>query len=156
MAKSNEWGEFFPMKYSPFAYNETVAQEFFPMTKEEIISKGLDWKKKDQKEYQPQTYTGSYEIDEVSEAIIQEILACNDCKKNYKIIATEFDFYQKMHLPLPQKCHDCRANNRMSLRNPPKLWSRACAKCSTEIQTTYSPDRPEIIYCEKCYLGALY
>jgi hypothetical protein len=23
--------------------------------------------------------------------------------------------------------------------------------CPNEFETTYSPDRPEIVYCEKCY-----
>ena len=36
-----EWGEFFPSSLSPFGYNETVAQEYFPMTREEVIGKTL-------------------------------------------------------------------------------------------------------------------
>ena len=33
-----EWGEFFPSSLSPFGYNETVAMEYFPMTREEVLS----------------------------------------------------------------------------------------------------------------------
>ena len=33
MKKTGEWGEFFPIEISPFAYNETLAHEYFPMTK---------------------------------------------------------------------------------------------------------------------------
>jgi CxxC-x17-CxxC domain-containing protein len=33
----------------------------------------------------------------------------------------------------------------------PKLWSRSCAKCGKNIQTSYVPDRSEIVYCEECY-----
>lgn len=36
MKKTNEWGEFFPSSISPFGYNETVAQEYFPITKEKV------------------------------------------------------------------------------------------------------------------------
>ena len=42
-----------------------------------------------------------------------------------------------------------------------KLWRRSCMcimkshehqeKCNNEFETSYSPDRPEIIYCEGCY-----
>jgi hypothetical protein len=32
-----EWGEFFPTSLSPFGYNETVAQEYFPMMREEAL-----------------------------------------------------------------------------------------------------------------------
>lgn len=41
-------------------------------------------------------------------------------------------------------------------RNPHKLFSRTCAKCGKSIQTTYSPERPEVVYCEQCYLAAVY
>lgn len=44
----------------------------------------------------------------------------------------------------------------MALRNPRKLWKRQCGKCGKEIQTTYSPERPETVYCEGCYLSVVY
>lgn len=28
--------------------------------------------------------------------------------------------------------------------------------CQNEFETSYSPDRPEIIYCEKCYQQEIY
>ena len=31
-----------------------------------------------------------------------------------------------------------------------------CDKCKTEIQTSYPPDRPEIVYCEDCYKQEVY
>ena len=37
MKKTGEWGEFFPASISPFGYNETVAQEYFPLTREEAL-----------------------------------------------------------------------------------------------------------------------
>ena len=36
MKKRGEYGEFFPASMSPFGYNETVAHEYFPLSKEEI------------------------------------------------------------------------------------------------------------------------
>jgi hypothetical protein len=29
-------------------------------------------------------------------------------------------------------------------------------KCEEEFDTAYAPDRPEIIYCEKCYQAEVY
>ena len=37
MRKGGEWGEFFPAADSFFGYNETVAQEYFPLTKDEVL-----------------------------------------------------------------------------------------------------------------------
>lgn len=44
MISTREWGEFFPHEFSPFGYNETVAQEYFPMTEGEVRTKGWNWK----------------------------------------------------------------------------------------------------------------
>ncbi|MFA5793411.1 MAG: hypothetical protein WC897_06165 [Candidatus Gracilibacteria bacterium] len=141
MKQTKEYGEFFPIAISPFCYNETVANEYFPLTKEEAIERGYRWREKDVKEYQPAT---------------EEILACSECKKNYRLQPAEVSFYKRFKLPTPDKCPDCRHHARLSLRNPRHLFDRICAKCSTSIQTTYSPDRHEIIYCEKCYLEEAY
>lgn len=156
MKEAGEWGEFFPISHSPFAYNETVAQEYFPMEKGGATGKGYKWKDPDQKECQPQTTEVPVEIKDVQDSILNEVLACSDCKKNYKIISQELKFYRNIHLPIPKKCPDCRHKNRLSLRNPRKLFSRQCNKCNTDIQTTYAPDRPEKVYCEKCYHESVY
>ncbi|QQR84299.1 hypothetical protein IPJ72_05755 [Candidatus Peregrinibacteria bacterium] len=31
-----------------------------------------------------------------------------------------------------------------------------CAECQNPIQTTYTPDRPEKVVCEHCYLKNIY
>ncbi|HRI36281.1 MAG TPA: hypothetical protein PK765_04380 [bacterium] len=38
MRETGEWGEFFSPNLSPFGYNETVAMEYFPLTKEQALS----------------------------------------------------------------------------------------------------------------------
>lgn len=43
MKKTGEYGEFFPIKISPFNYNETLAQDYFPLDKEDVIKKGWRW-----------------------------------------------------------------------------------------------------------------
>jgi hypothetical protein len=156
MQKTQEYGEFFPISISPFSYNETIAQEFAPLTKEETLNKKYKWTDPNPKQYQPQTYKISENINDVSDSILNEILACTDCKKNFKIISRELKFYKKIWLPIPQKCPDCRYHERMKLKNPRKLWDRNCSKCGASIKTTYSPHRPEIVYCGECYLKEVY
>ncbi|MCX6807789.1 MAG: hypothetical protein NTZ80_03270, partial [Patescibacteria group bacterium] len=77
-------------------------------------------------------------------------------KKPFRIIKQELDFYRKHNLPLPKRHPDQRHKDRLSLRNPRKLWHRTCNKCNISIQTSYSPDRSETVYCEKCYLETVY
>ena len=47
MRETGEWGEFFPSKYSPFGYNETVAQDLWPLSRQEALDR--DWRWRDQK-----------------------------------------------------------------------------------------------------------
>ena len=43
MTKTGEWGKFFPPTLSPFGYNETIANDFFPLEKEEALKRGFKW-----------------------------------------------------------------------------------------------------------------
>jgi hypothetical protein len=36
MKSTGEWGEFFPLSMSPFGYDETVAQEYYPLMKRDV------------------------------------------------------------------------------------------------------------------------
>ncbi len=156
MKDRGEYGEFFPISLSPYAYNETLANEYFPLSREEAKEKGLLWREKDIKEYAVKEYAFPESIQETSDTILQDILVCHSCEKNYKIMKLELDFYRKMNVPIPKNCHDCRHRVRLQQRNPRKIWERQCQKCSEKIKTSYSPERLEIIYCEKCYLDEVY
>ena len=154
MKKTGEWGEFFSIELSPFTYNETVAQEYYPLTKTEALKQGYRWKDEELKDHKPTTLKDIPDsITDISNNIVDEVLACECCKKNYQIQKEELRFYKKMELPLPRKCPDCRHADRMGLKNPRILHTRKCDKCSVEIQTTFAPDRPEKVYCEGCYLS---
>jgi hypothetical protein len=153
MKKTDEWGEFFPIELSPFSYNETVAQEYFPMTKEAVLERGWKWRDDSAQTRLIASQTKiPDDIADVPDSICNEILSCETCGKNYKIQKAELKFYRKMNLPIPHKCSDCRHRDRMNLRNPRKLFTRTCDNCGIDIQTTFAPERPEKVYCEKCYL----
>ncbi len=157
MKSTNDWGEFFPSELSPFAYNETIAYKYFPLTKEETEAKGFRWKEIDEhKAYNGPKYIIPENISDVTDDICKQVLTCEVTGRPYKIIPQELKFYREHNLPIPRLCFDARHNSRMQLRNPRHLWDRNCSNCSTPIQTTYSPNRPETIYCEKCYLEAVY
>ncbi|OGD65960.1 hypothetical protein A3F08_00580 [Candidatus Berkelbacteria bacterium RIFCSPHIGHO2_12_FULL_36_9] len=47
MKMTGEWGEFFPSSMSLFGYNETAAQEYFSLTKNEAIKNGFKWQDED-------------------------------------------------------------------------------------------------------------
>ncbi|HEY4513619.1 MAG TPA: hypothetical protein VJH06_03865 [Candidatus Paceibacterota bacterium] len=153
------YGLMMPPELAPFAYNETIAQDNFPLTKEEVLTQGLRWEDDIQKTEGKETMKPENipdHIKDVPDSITGEILKCITCSRNYKIIEQELLFYRKMNLPIPHKCFYCRHQDRIIRRGPYKFWNRNCAKCHKEITTNYSPDRPEIVYCEKCYQQEVY
>ena len=66
------------------------------------------------------------------------------------------DYEGKLKQPIPHKCSNCRHKRRFERTNKPKFYDRKCDKCKIKIRTSYSPERPEIIYCEKCYQQEVY
>ncbi|MBI2464121.1 hypothetical protein HYV57_04140 [Candidatus Peregrinibacteria bacterium] len=156
MTQTQEFGEFFPSSFSPFGYNETTANDYYPLSKEKALKLGFSWKTIDTRDYKKSSYLIPNHIKDVPESVTGEILACISCKKNYRITTKELTFYKTMFLPLPFKCPDCRHQNRLGLKNPHELWKRLCSHCKKEMLSTYSLETPETVYCEKCYLDAIY
>jgi len=46
--------------------------------------------------------------------------------------------------------------DRMQIRNPRHIYERTCDKCSKDVESTYAPEREEIVYCEECYNKEIY
>ncbi len=157
MKSTGEWGEYFPLSLSPFGYNETVAQDYFPLTQEQASLIGARWKGDSQAgRYDGVNVKIPDHIADVSDDIVQQILVCDACGKNYRVIQQELAMYRTMNMPVARACPSCRAAERAALHNPRFLWDRTCAQCATPLKSTYSPERPEKIYCEKCYLEMVY
>lgn len=157
MQKTDEWGEFFPMSISPFAYNESMARDYYPLDKMQVEGMGLKWR--ETLGEKPQGDKAGHVPDSVENAgedVTKQIFSCEVTGHPYKIVPAEIHFYKKMRLGLPKKCPDQRHLERMVMRNPRKLWERKCDKCGIAVSTSYSSERPEKIYCEKCYLEAVY
>ncbi|KKP33294.1 MAG: hypothetical protein A2312_01905 [Candidatus Staskawiczbacteria bacterium RIFOXYB2_FULL_32_9] len=161
------YGEFFPGIFSGVFYNNSLAHEHFPLTKTEAERKGYFWKDETKRAY---VVTKKYsdlpdDIKEVPVSITSEIISCQEweenqdiavqhnCTEGFRILVSELEFYKKFSLPLPRRCPNCRYHERIKWRNPMKLWHRKCMKpgCNNEFETSYAPDRPEIVYCETCY-----
>lgn len=141
---------------SPFGYNETVAQEYFPMTREEITASNI---------FHYSDYESPFpkvekiipanklpeDIKDIPDDILNWAIECEVTKKPYRIIRQELDFYRKHSLPIPRRHPDQRHLDRMKLRNPRKLHERKCDHCGVNMITTYSPERTEKVYCDDCY-----
>ncbi len=165
-----KYGEFFPLEMSYFPYNISEANEFFPLSEEKIKEEGFQSFSVDTQEHQFTKASADLpdNIKDVDEKITEEVIECahqkkcdQECTGAFRVIPSEVSFLKRMNLPLPRLCPNCRQYERLKQRNPLKLWHRQCmcsknhpqhaGNCLNEFETSYSPDRPEIIYCEACY-----
>jgi len=157
-----KYGEFFPAEMSPLAYNESFAYENFPLTREEAEAQGFVWREVKDRQFNITMQSSNVpdNINDVDESITKEVIGCghegkcmHECVGAFKITQQELNFYKLLKIPLPRICQNCRHYARFAWRNPAKLWHRKCMKpgCTNEFETSYAPDRPEIVYCEQCY-----
>ena len=175
MGRIYKYGEFFPTDLSPFYYNETIIQEYYPLDKKLLLEYGLKLKAKEKRDYKIEIKTEDLpdHIKDVDESIVGKVIEClhkggcnEQCTEAFKILPEELQFYKKINVALPRLCPNCRHYKRLGQRNPMKLWHRSCmcdkknhnhkGKCEVEFETSYAPDRPEIVYCEKCYQQEVY
>ncbi len=165
------YGEFFPPEISPFCYNETIAQDYFPSTKEGAEKFGSSWHENVTKNYQVTMKADQMpdSIIEVTDAILNEVIACahsgtdcgEQCAGAFKMIPLELQYYRQFGVPLPRLCPSCRHFQRVKQKPPLKLFQGQChcsskhehtaGQCPNEFMTPYNSQSPYIIYCEPCY-----
>lgn len=172
-----EYGEFFPMSFSAFGYNESAAQEQFPLTKPEALARGFRWEDHPRGAFGKTTVSWDQVPDSIKEMNgfdpLREIFACTQCHKNYRFIPDEIAFYKRLSIPLPRLCPDCRHARRFAARGPNHVWMRKCdcigagsahghyantaehfhedGLCPNEFYSSYAAKGPETVYCEQCY-----
>ena len=77
---------------------------------------------------------------------------CQNCKKDFSLTPDDFSFYEKMDVPAPNVCPDCRFKMRALFRNETTLYSgQKCGLCNKSIVTMYNPKSPYTIYCYDCF-----
>jgi hypothetical protein len=165
------YGEFYPFEFSPFSYNETVTQYYFPSTESNAKQMGYNWLAREKKDHSITVEVVSLpnSIHDVSQSILNEVIGCShkgecehQCTTAFRVVPNELQFLKQKGLPLPTECPNCRHYERISLCNPYKLYKRSCTcdqtthfhsgnPCPNEFATSYAPDRPEKVYCEQCY-----
>lgn len=157
MKAEGVWGESFPTALSCFPYNQSIAGQVFPLPKEEVEKRGLVWMDPPSPSYAEKEELNIPDaIDDVDDAICDSVLVCTKTKRKFKITPQELKLYRILHQPLPRLHPDVRMQRRRDMLNPYRLWERTCMKCQKAIQSSYEPSRPEIVYCEQCYLDTVY
>ncbi|MBI3626795.1 hypothetical protein HY224_01995, partial [Candidatus Uhrbacteria bacterium] len=131
-----KYGEFFPADVSHYAYNESMAQAFFPLSKAEALRQGYKWRDLETARYKATMKSAQLpdHIKDVPDSIVKEVIECEhtgecleQCPTAFKITQQELDFYRRQSIPLPRLCHNCRHYGRFLSRNHiSKLWPGKC------------------------------
>jgi hypothetical protein len=175
MGRTYRYGEFFPLELSYYGYDTDLMRDHFFPKKEHALEQGYAWYEPDRREYET-TFDAKNlpdSIKEVTDEILKEVIRCNSCAKAFRIIPIELAFLRREGIPAPRLCYECRHKRRIVWRNKTPLYSRKChcngmksengvyqntvshqhgtGKCPNEFETSYAPDRKEIVYCEQCY-----
>ena len=78
--------------------------------------------------------------------MLQDTRQCQNCKQDFVIESDDFAFYEKMKVPAPTFCPDCRIVRRMSWRNERTLYHRKCDATGKDIITMFAPEQPLVVY----------
>lgn len=177
MQTTGERGEFFHPSLSPFGYNETVAQEYYPIEVkgDELCVKGDEGIDLLTSGYKWSSYSSDPKIPDTAQVlrpaetsdedrakltdtddILRQVILCEVSNRPYMIQKAELEFYRKHNLPIPRKHPDIRHEERMKLRPGRTLYLRTCDCCGEEMLSVYSQDHEWKVYCEKCYQDTVY
>ncbi len=157
--QSERW-EFLPPTVSSFGYNETVAQELFPLDKENALSQWYAWV---DYEYHINVPEALGKLDATAlpdfpdDTLLKEAIV--DSKHGNlprRFVKQEFDFYRHLWLKIPHKHPDIRHAERRAKRSWKTLYLRKCDKCNKEMLSVYDGDYNWKVYCEKCYQKEVY
>lgn len=147
-----KYGEFFPVDLSSFAYNETVAYEYFPMSKEAAAQAGLAWHDVDTSAYKFSDYAIPDNIHDVGDDILEKVLKCEVSGKAYRLTPQELAFYRRFNLPIPRLSPFERHKLRLQfIKGQFQSFSRACSKDGISLNSVYTESDFPLVYCESCY-----
>jgi len=154
-----KYGEFFPLEFSPHAYNNSFANFIFSKTKNEVEDSKLRWHDHFFEKY---PITIDYleipdSIKDTSDKILKEVIKCSTCPRGYKIVKQELDLVKKLKVPLSRQCPFCRIEEKVKRwASQMKQIKRVCDKCGVSFKTHYNIEEAPRIYCKECYKKEVY
>lgn len=145
MCETGEWGEFFPLEFSPVPYNHSFASRFFPMPKAEVYRLGGRWY--DKPELSVESAINSGQLPDGLPDDDQPIIVLSELSsKPFRITAEEISRYRSFDVPLPRMAYDERMNERSPLVGALKLFERSCPRTGKPLLSPWGPDMPWIIW----------
>ena len=83
----------------------------------------------------------------------RETRSCQNCKTNFAIEPDDFGFYEKMNVPAPTFCPECRRQRRFAWRNYIYFHKATCGLTGASIISLYPKESRVIAYSPKAWHG---
>ncbi len=155
MLKRGEYGEAPELSFSAQAYNFSMGQFHFPLTRDEIERLG------GYVALEPESTVGDMnilegdaipqKITEVDDSILDRAILCKETRRPFRIIASELAFYRKMGLPLPRVHPTTRMQEKFHMAPVGRMYPALCEHCGRSVQSMYPAEKKYHLYCEVCF-----
>ncbi len=155
MIENGEYGEFFPMSFSPVAYNSSMANLVYPLTEDETRKRGLYWQEetntdiKDLKSILASDLPDN--IKDVTDNIFDTVVVGEVSKKLFRFTKREIDFYKKHNIALPSDTPYQRIIDRFKILDNFKIYQESCFSCKKDISSSHRKSDGYKPFCEQCY-----
>jgi hypothetical protein len=146
-----KYGEFFPIEISAVSYNESIANKFLQLSREEIISQGYKYQEQENREYEITMKSAEIpdHIKDAANSILNEVIECEKCQKGFRIIPMELNFLRDRNYPLPRECPFCRIQGKYNeWIKDLRLIPRVCDKCALILRPNL-PRRKRLLFIAK-------
>lgn len=142
MRETRERGEFFPIKHSPYWYNESIAMDYLTINKQQAQKLWLS--RYDGVERPPTNVTPT-----------ENIIICSQTQKPFKIGAKENKFYEKNNIQSPSLHPFVRYEQRIK-NTSNNLHLRTCDKTWEKMLSVYPQKAPFKVYSQQAYAQEMY
>ena len=157
MNQTGEWGQTLDPMVCGFGYNESVGQDYFPLTADEATAAGYKWS------HETEARAASYaehrgatellSVDASDADILSQTRHCTVSGAPFRVNEAELAFYRKVGIPLPERCPLERHRERVSRINHFQMYPATSAHSGLDIWTVFAPDSGYTVYSEDEWLN---
>jgi hypothetical protein len=153
MKREGSYGKFFPYDLAPVGYNLSIAQHYFPETKESVQQFGGAWD--DGKQIAQEGVSTEQlpdNIEDVADDIVKQPLICPKTGYRFNIAPQELEFYRRYKIPLPRYHFDYRTLERFKPLAAIRAYPYQCIFCKKNVQAYYPLEWGyQKVACVECY-----
>src|SRR3989338_630784 len=74
---------------------------------------------------------------------------CQHCATSFEITADDTRFYERIHVPPPTFCPECRVQRRLAFRSGRRLYKRDVEFSNTSTYSPFPPESPFRVFHEE-------